>query len=193
MLALKILLKGNPGLCLTHLLSISALRVTILWPSRVSLGRWALGAVTERWPWGLCAGSMATCFHLPRVSTWVEWQECVSQGTATHCHGSCPCNLPGMWVPTSAWHSALLLYPSQQRCGRVSLALLCVLLMMGTVEHLPVGAPAVPVSSFVRNLSQPHAFVLLGAPLLRVRMLCIRLLCRRVSQPELTFLFCYVT
>ena len=91
-----------------------------------------------------------------------------------NCH-TLPWQLPhvtslGCGSPPVPGTSALLLYPSRQRYGHVSLALLCILLMMGTVEHLLVGAPAVPVSSFVRNLSQPHAFVLLGAPLLRVHM-----------------------
>lgn len=103
-----------------------------------------------------------------------------------NCH-ALPWQLPqvtalGCGSPPVPGTLALLLYPSQQWCGHVSLALVCILLMMGTVGHLLVGAPAVPVSSSVRNLSQTHAFILLGTALLRVHVLWTCLLRWRVSQ-----------
>ena len=101
-----------------------------------------------------------------------------------NCH-ALPWQLPqvtalGCGSPPVPGTLALLLFPSRQQCGRASLALVCILLMMGTVGHL-VGAPAVPVSSFVRNLSQPHAFILLGTAILRVHVLWTCLLCRSLS------------
>ena len=93
-----------------------------------------------------------------------------------------PCNLPGMWVPTSAWHLGPFAVPVPTVVWPCLLGFSSHPADAGHRGASSVSAPAVPVSSFVRNLSQPHALVLLGALLLRVHVLCTRLLCQRVSQ-----------
>ena len=101
-----------------------------------------------------------------------------------------PCNLPGMWVPTSAWHLGpfavpiptavwpcllgFTLHPADDghrgasACGRTCCA--CVFLC----------EESVPTSRlrFTGRTSAESSYV------------WTHLLCRRVSQPELTFLFC---
>ena len=101
-----------------------------------------------------------------------------------------PCNLPGMWVPTSAWHLGPFAVPVPTAVWPCLLGFSSNPADAGHRGASSVSAPAVPVSSFVKNLSQPHALVLLGALVLRVHVLWTRLLCRESLSPGLTFLFC---
>ena len=89
-----------------------------------------------------------------------------------------PGNFPGVWVPTSAWHLGPF---------AVTIPIAVWPCLLGFSLHPADDGHCGPscgrtCGSFVRNLSQPHAFILLGTAILRVRVLWTRLLRRRVSQ-----------